>query len=185
MVTHLSTKTIESRAFPGVRFVIKRMTKRRADALDDAQAPFRERLGPLYEEFGPLDNERLELKEAFPADKLKRWAELLGQIAKIDQNEMAPVAARFCLVRIEDLEITYPGADGGDVTAPATLELIRENGPDKLYQEILHEIKRECGLLPKEAENLDSPSTSAAAVDGKPDSADPAATPETITPSAA
>ena len=185
MPTHVSTKSIASKAFPGVRFVIKRMTKRRADALDDAQTPFRERLRPLYEEFTPLDKERLELKGALPAERLQRWAELLGQIAKIDQNEMAPVAARLCLVRVEDLEITYPGPDGSDVTAPATLDLIQEHGPDDLYQEILHEIKRECGLLPEEVENLDSPSTSAAAVDGKPESAEPAGTPETITPSAA
>ena len=97
---------------------------------------------------------------------------------------MAPVAARFCLVRIEDLEITYPGADGGDVTESATLELIQEHGPDALYQEILHEIKRECGLLPEEAENLPSPSTSAAAVVGKPENAEPAGTPPTILVSA-
>src|SRR4051794_21403396 len=106
MPTHVSTKTFESEVFPSVRFVLKRMTKRRADALDEAQTPFRERLRPLYEEFTPLDKERVELKEALPVEKLKRWAELLGQIAKIDQNEMAPVAARLCLVRIEDLEIT-------------------------------------------------------------------------------
>jgi hypothetical protein len=184
MTTHISTKTIESKSFPGVRFVIKRMTKRRADALDDAQAPFRERLRPLYEEFTPLDKERVELKGAFPADKAQRWSELLREIGKIDSNEMTPVAARFCLVRIEDLEITYPGADGADVTEPATLDLVMANGPDALYQEIVHEIKRECGLLPEEVENLNLPSTSAAAVDGKPESADPVEKPETITVSA-
>jgi hypothetical protein len=184
MTVHVSTRTLESKSLPGVRFVIRRMTKRRADALDEAQAPFRERLRPLYEEFTPLDKERVEAKDAFPADKLKRWSELLGEIARIDQNEMAPVAARFCLVRIEDLEITYPGADGGDVTESATLELIQEHGPDALYQEILHEIKRECGLLPEEAENLPSPSTSAAAVVGKPENAEPAGTPPTILVSA-
>ncbi len=183
MITHVSTKTIESAAFPGVRFVIRLMTKRRADALNEAQVPFRERLRPLYQEFTPLDTERVELKEAFPPEKLKQWSALLDQIAKIDQDEMAPVVGRLCLVRIEDLEITYPGADGCDVTAPAAFDLVREHGPDELYKEILHEIKRECGLLPEEAENLNLPSTSAAAVDGKHESADPAASPETITPS--
>ena len=185
MATHVSIKTIESKSFSGVRFVIKRMTKRRSDALDEAQAPFRERLKPLYEEFTPLDKERVEMKEAFPADKLQRWSELLAQIARIDSGEMAPVAARFCLVRIEDLEITYPVTDGADVTEPATLDLIMANGPDALYQEIVHEIKRECGLLPEEVENLNWPSTSAAAVDGKPESADPAGRPDTITASPA
>jgi hypothetical protein len=185
MTTHVSTRTIESKALPGVRFAIRRMTKRRADALDQQQAAFREKLRPLYEEFTPLDTERVEAKEAFPPDKLKRWAELLGQISKIDQDEMAPVAARFCLVRIEDLEITYPDPEGNDRTEPATLDLLMEHGPDDLYREILHEIKRECGLLPEEAANLKSPSTSAVAVDGSPDSAAPAGTPAATIPLAA
>jgi len=184
-MTHISTRTVESQALPGVRFVLRRMTKRRADQLDERQAIFREKLRPLYEEFTPLDRERAEAKEDFPRDKLSRWSELLAQIARIDQNEMAPVAARTCLVRIEDLEITYPDADGNDRTEPATLDLVLEHGPDELYREILHEIKRECGLLPEEAENLPYPSTSAAAVDGSPGSAALAARPETITPAAA
>ncbi len=191
MISHNSTKTIESKVLPGVRFVIRKMTKRRADALGELQATFRERLRALYEEYMPLDKERTEAKENFPAEKLKRWAELLGQVTKIEQNEMSPVAMRFCLVRIEDLEITYPGTDGGDVTGPATLDLIMEHGAgpegneDGLYQEILHEIHRECGLLPEEAENLDSPSTSAAAVDGKPVNAESAEAQATTIPSAA
>jgi hypothetical protein len=184
-MTHVSTKTIESQSLPGVRFVIRKMTKRRADALAEKQVGFREKLRPLYEEFTPLDTERVDAKDAFPADKLKRWADLLGQISRIDQNEMAPVAARFCLVRIEDLEITFPDAEGDDCTAPASLDLVMEHGPDELYREILHEIKRECGLLPEEAEDLKSPSTLAAAVDGSPDSAAPAGTPAAITPLAA
>lgn len=182
---HNSTRTVDSKAFPGVRFVIRRMTKRRADQLDEKQAAFREKLRPLYEEFSPLDTERVEAKENFPAEKLKRWAEIFGQISKIDSQEMSPIAARFCLVRIESLEITFPGEDGSDKTAPATLDLVMEHGPDEVYQEILHEIKRECGLLPEEAENLNSPSTSAAAVDGIPGNADHAEKQETITPSAA
>jgi hypothetical protein len=216
-MTHVSTKTIGSKAFSGVRFVIRKMNKRRADALEELQAGSREKLKPIYEEFTPIDTERSDAVEAanavvkperdrliaagatkieaavsvplgkigFPDDKLKRWVELLGQISKIEENELAPVAARFCLVRIEDLEITYPDAEGNDQTSPATLDLMLANGPDELYREILTAIKRECGLLPDEVDNLNSPSTSAVAVDGKPESAASVETPETITPLAA
>jgi hypothetical protein len=204
MVHHISSKTIESKSFPGVRFVLKKMTKRRAETLEDQLSHFRERLRPLYEEFTPLDTERRDAisaaialvqperdqaisngsteeeaalkvpvgKVEFPEDKLKRWVELWAQINKINDNEMEPVSARFCLLRIEDLDITYPGPDGQDATSPATLDLIMEHGPDELYQEIMLAVKRECGLLPEEAENLGSASTSAAAVDTKPVSAD-------------
>src|SRR5581483_2279429 len=105
-MNHVSTRTIESKECPGVRFVIRKMTKRRKDALDELQAPFHEKLKPLYEEYIPLNKEREEAKENFSVEKLKRWSELLGQIAKIDANELTPIVARYCLVRIENLEIT-------------------------------------------------------------------------------
>ena len=124
----------------------------------------------------------MEAKENFPAEKLKRWGELLTQINKIDADEMAPVAVRFVLVRIEDLKIEFTSTNGALLTDNATLDLIMEHGPDELYQEILHEVKRECGLLPEERENLSLPCTSAAAEGGEPESAESAETPATITP---
>lgn len=215
-MNHVSVKTIESQKYPGVRFVLKRMNRRRVDALDELQAPIRERLKPLYEEYGPLDKEFTTAKDAalalvkprrdklidggmnpkyaaaqvpigkidFAEEKFMRRIELRAQIDKIDVNELAPSAVRYCLVRIEGLDITYPDAEGIDVIAPASLDLIMQHGPDELYAEILHEVIRECGLLPDEVENLESPSTSAAAVDGSSANAGLVETPETITASA-
>lgn len=194
MISHISTRTIESKAVPGVRFVIRKMTKRRADALNELQSTSRDQLRVIYEEFTPLDKERASAGDSFPAEKLKRWEELLKQITRIDENEMSPVAMRFCLVRIENLDITYPspppqapedGPGGVDITEAATLELVTAHGPDELYYEMLHAIKRECGLLPEEAENLSSPSTSAAAVDGNPVNAENVEKQETTILSAA
>ncbi len=206
-----SVKVIESKACEGVKFVIKRMVKRRMFALDEALAPGREKIRALNEEFQPLDKERKLLLEAadalvkperdklvaagatpeeaerqvprgkidFPDDKLQRWVELLNRIRAIDSQELGPAMMRFCLVRIENLEITYPDSNGQEVTCAATLDLLIEHGPDELYDEIFAAISSECGLLPAEVENLSSPSTSAAAVDGKPASAESAAKPET------
>jgi hypothetical protein len=180
-MNYTSTIPIESKSSPGVRFTIRKMTKGRRDILEDQQAPFREKLRPLYEELGPLDKERAEATEAkqdFPADKLRRWSELLAQIGRIDHREMEPQAVRFVLVSIEGLDI-----DG----EPAKLDAIMERGPDELYDEILAAVKRELGLLPAEASNLPLPSTSAAVVDGSPTpgSAAPAEKQDTTTSAAA
>lgn len=186
---YVSTKTIESKAVPGVSFVIKKMTARRRDALRDLQEPFMERMRPIREQRQPLHDEyvaaidqakaavkperdklvaegltRAEAEEKvplgkidFPNDRFQEWAKLTEEIRRIDTSEMTPAAVRYCLQSITGLTV-----DG----EPATLDLILENGPDELYNEIAHEVARELGVLPEEAENLSSPSTSAAAVDG-------------------
>lgn len=193
-MNHVSTRTIESKASPGARFVIKRMTKRRTDALNELQAPILEKLSPLQAEYGPLDAEfgkssmeahalvrpareklvesGMTAKEAaaqvplgsvdFAPEKFQRWTELKAQINRIDEYELTPATVRFCLVRIEELEVTYPDAEGNDVTAAATLDLVMQHGPDELYGEIVLAIQRECGLLPEEVQELKSPSTSVA-----------------------
>jgi len=205
-MNHISTKTIESKVCQGASFTIKKMTVRRKQALDDKQAPFGERLRPLREELAPLNREYSQAWEAakaaikperdklaaegitkeeaekrapvgkvdFPDERFQRWSELTEKIRRIDRDEMTPAAVRFCLVKIEGLEI-----DG----IPATLESLLENGPDEFYDELAQAVARELGLLPEEATNLGSLSTSAAAVDGNPtaSSAAPVETPATIT----
>jgi len=174
---------------PGVVFVLRRMNERRREALEDQQAGAQAQLRPLFEEFTPLNRDYLEaMRKAraegaaerraaiaagasetealerfpmgsvdFPDDKLRRWAELSAAIRRIEKRELEPAAMRVVVVSIEGLEI-----DG----QPAGIEELLEDGPDQLRGEIAREVKRELGLLAEEAENLSSPSTSAAAVDG-------------------
>jgi hypothetical protein len=200
-MNYISTKTIESKVEPGVRFVLRRMNERRRQRLNEQQAPAAEKLRPLFDEYLPLNREygeairksrevrvaerkaaidggatTREALTAFPPgpvefadEKLKRWAELQGEIRKIEAAEQEVTALRYVVSRIEDLEI-----DG----AAAGLDELLEDGPDGLREEILREVKRELGLLPEEVENLSSPSTSPAAVDGAKTTgaAEPAAT---------
>lgn len=182
-MNYLSTKTIQSQAeeCSGVSFTIKRISVHRSHAVEDIKEPFNAKLRPLREEFQPLHEARkqaLESKSELPAEKLSRWAELLNQMTRIDREEMTPAVLRYCLVKIEGLDI-----DG----QPATLDLIRENGPDALYNEIATAVARELGLLPEEVDELKLPSTSAAVVDGNPTtiSAAPAGKQETTSPAAA
>ena len=222
-MTSNTLHTIESQALPGVRFVLRRMSRRRVEALNEILAPHQNKVRELFQEFAPLDKERREAIEAseqrtreereklqkeglseaaarekFPAapvemadEKVTRWSELCAAIDREENREVAPAMVRFVLVRIEHLEITYPSAEGDDITAPATLDLIIEHGagpdgkPDALFDEIFRAVQKECGLLKDESENLNSPSTSAAQVDGKQGNAEPVEKPEMTLVSAA
>jgi hypothetical protein len=205
-----SSKTVASKKLPGVVFVLKRMNGRRRDEVEDLQAAAAAKLKPLFAEFAPLDREYREAvkksravgaaerkaaiaagateREAlvehphgpveFADEKFAKWAELKAAIARIERRELEPVALRYVVEQIEGLTI-----DG----QPADVELLAEKGPDDLRGELVLEVQREMGLLPAEAENLSSPSTSAGVVDGgaTTGSVGAAGTPATITGAAA
>lgn len=181
--------TVESKVCAGVSFTYRKMTVRRRDALEEMQAPVRARMKKIQDEMAPLskryreavdqakatvkpERERLmaegksreeaEQLVALPAlgmpdEDLRNLLELSAAITKIDRKELTPAAVEFALVSIAGLEID---------DAAATLEMLLECGPDELYREIAEAVAHELGLLPEERENLQSPSTSGAAVDG-------------------
>lgn len=213
---HSSIKRFDSAKCPGVKFVLRKMTRRRVDDLDSLLSEPRARLRGIFAEFNLLDKERTEavktaeaeaaperqrlisegatkaeaeksvpLKLDFPDEKFAKWAELYNQIQRIERQEIKPAVAQFCLARIEGLEVEYVKEDGTDATAPATVELISRYGPDELYDEIVAASEKECGLSQEESENLNSPSTSAALVDGKQGNAEPVEKPEMTLVSAA
>ena len=178
---------VESKACAGVVFTILAMGWKRRAALRKLQASTRARITGLRDEMAPLskaydaavraakgavqparDQLLAEGKTAGEAEAaiplgavefgaLQTLMDLSAQVEEIDREELTPQAVRFCLVGIDGLAI-----DG----EPATFELLLERGPDELYHEIAHAVASELGLLPEEAENLGSPSTSAGVVDG-------------------
>lgn len=180
---HSGYFTVESKCCAGVRFTLKKMTVRRRGRLEDLQAPIEARMKPLREELRPLAKEYRDAVESVRASGgfvgsvdtagLPRALELKRQIARIDQDELTPAAVGFVLEAIDGLDIE---------DEPATLELLLEHGPDELYAEIAAAVARELGLLVEERENLQSPSTSAGAVDGMtaPGSAGHVERPDTI-----
>jgi hypothetical protein len=189
-MNYVSTKTINSRTAPGVRIVLRRMNDRRKEQLQELQEEPLAKLRTLMEEYAPLNREWLDAArlaravhaterqeavasgvaekdayERFPVgrvemenDRVLRWGRLQDEIRKVEKRELEPIALRYVLLRIECLEI-----DG--VTAGLDEQI--ESGDQALTDEIVLEVKRELGLLPQEAANLSSPSTSPAAVDGK------------------
>src|SRR6185312_3304753 len=119
----------------------------------------------------------------FDSAELAKLLELSRAVMAIDEHELTPKAVEFALVAIEGLTIVE--ADG--VGRVATLELVRENGPEELYAEMAAAVRRELGLDEEERENLSSRSTSDAPEDGsaKHGSADGAGKLVTITSGAA
>jgi hypothetical protein len=187
---------IESKKCAGVAFTLRKMMWKRRQALRDKQREAREKLRQVQEQRAPLSKEYVTATKAaealvklerekliaagataeaaakqvplgaidFDESKLDKLMELAGEATRIDQEELTPVAVAFVLVGIEGL--TYTDPDLGDTPVPATLDLLIQRGPDELYYEIAHAVAGELGLLPNEVSNLESPSTSAAAVDG-------------------
>jgi hypothetical protein len=205
-----STISIPSKVYEGVTFTILRMQWARRRELRRIQAPARERMQSLQKEMAPLSKAYSEAMAAakaavkperdrriaegatpeeataavplgtvaFDGTQLDRLMELSAAIDDIDRAELTREAVKFVLVGIEGLAI-----DG----EPATVDLLQERGPDKLYAEIAEAVARELGLLPEEQENLGSPSTSAGVVDGSatPGTAEHAGKLVTITSAAA
>ena len=125
-----SVVVIESKAFPGVRFTIRRMSfGRRLDLTRQVK----ELLGRL--EFAAA-GEQGPTQEA-------ETALLAGEI---DRHY-----GRWGLAAVEGLEI-----DG----QAATPETLLESGPEGLVHEVLEAVRREAGLSEEESKNSESHSTS-------------------------
>ena len=132
--------------FEGVKFCLKKMTEGRRIklrlALAAAQA---ELMDVLTEASNAKDNE-------------VKLAGLLNQVESIRGNTIDPLYVRWGVKSIEGLQI-----DGQD----ATVDLLIEEGPPELYQEILSRVKKEAGLSDEEKGESVPPTTSNAATDGR------------------
>lgn len=176
-----STIRVESKAMPGVAFVIRKINKRRRDDIEEIIRPIVEGM-PDRAEYVALSTERGE--DPLPdAEKEARWWQLVLRASRLYTRDAQPAILRCCLVRIEGLEIE----DAAGASHPATLDDLADccEEADALYAEIAAAVERERGLTPDEAKNSGSLSTSAAPEGGNRDSAAPAETPVTTIASAA
>lgn len=177
-----STIRVESKAIPGVAFVIRKINKRRRDDIEEIIRPIVEAM-PDRAEYVALSTERGETGPLPDAEKEARWGYLVLEAYRLYQRAAQPAILRCCLVRIDGLEIE----DAAGAAHPATLDDLADccDEADAVYAEIVAAVERERGLTADEAKNSDSLSTSAAPEGGKRDSAAPAETLETTTASAA
>lgn len=212
-MNYVSTKTVESKTHEGVRFVLRRMTERRRQALHEMQADAAGRMKPLMVEFLPLDREYGEaLKASREAGAAARKTAVEGGATEeeaLDQIPNPPLdfadekfrrwAELRAAIRKIEREEMEPAAirfvvrvvEGYELDGAAVSDgagLVETDGvADELLLEVSVAVQRELGLLPAEIENLSSRSTSAAAAGGAGTSgaADPAGTTATTTAGAA
>lgn len=128
---------------------------------EDEEAP-----APELQLIIPLDDSPAPVKakgdRKFTADQLAiidQIADINREIEVITASDVDPIYLRHGLTSITGLELE--GIDKVDWKA------LYEHGPEDLCQEIIRNIKTMAGLLPEVKENLESPSTSGAAVDGQ------------------
>ncbi len=161
------TKTVPLKTFPGAVITIAVWMEehraahqlKAAEAMDrhrDLQAQNEELIEPLEESLGKPGSE-IKISELNPSqraalDKLRRRVQLVE--AEIDHAYV---------------EVGLRGLDGVTILGRKAneLDVTARRVPPAMYQEILKAVRREAGLEPLEVENLESPSTSGAQVDGK------------------
>jgi hypothetical protein len=163
-----STITHESHTCPGVSFTVRRFTgglrrelRRKLEPVHAKQRAIAQRRVDWADaitaahgvEAGALMTDMLTPAEAREFDAFIREDDLVQRL------EADPIAFDAGFVAVTGLTI--------DGLVPANSIAVRESGPPELADEILAAINREIGLTAAQIENLESPTTSAAAADGQ------------------
>lgn len=162
-----STITAASKVLDGVTFTFAKLT-------EGVRTAIRLKLADALARSRDIEAEREEFFAALEQSKGKPFDEItMGELTAreratlqtfndrielVNDSEVNPAYFDACFVSVEGIEINGKNPDA------ATL---RKSGPRELYREILAAIMTEAGLTPEQRENLKSPSTSGAVVDGK------------------
>jgi hypothetical protein len=167
MVAYSSTLSVSSKLYPGVTFTVRRIT-------EEIRNRFRLELAePLYD----LREKRMELsliklpegKDTVVDPEIEfKVSGLIDKIRIINATRINSVYARAGFVKLEGMSI-----DGDE---SPSLDVIMSKGPEDLFNEIVSKIVSLARLDEEAAENLESPTTSAAEAGGlmKDSSAEPA-----------
>jgi hypothetical protein len=152
-----STLTVESLAFPGVSFVLRKMTEKRrtdfrlrtADTVDKIQSINKE-AAMLAERFAHAPDE-LDTATKFHIEKLN------NDITALIQAELNPEYVRWGLAYIKDLELE----DGSDaIREIKTADQLIDDGPPELFEEICASIITASNMSEEELKNFKLPSIS-------------------------
>lgn len=151
--TFSTRETVKSAICEGVTLTIRKMTGgSRIElqlALADSNAAMREVTKAQIEALAVTDE----------AVRRKKLLDIAEQSGKIIMEQQFPALVRFGLVAVDGLTV-----DGEDVH---NVENFIKLAPEELYLEAVKAIKEEAGMNTEVAENLESPTTSGAQVDGQ------------------
>ncbi len=144
--------TTESKALPGVKITVRRLTQiqramRDLDCMEQQVriAEIQAELDELVKPFRKTDDAD---EQELPRDVVAKGTRLLNERNALEAAYVKPSTIRAGLIRIE-----------GEGVARNADELI-ENGPDALIDEVYTEISRASGLTVDERKNSSSPSDS-------------------------
>jgi hypothetical protein len=159
-VNYEPTVSHESTTCPGVTFTVRRFSVGMRVAL-------RKRLDPIFAQSRAIARER--------GDWVEEVAERLGvepdklTVDKLPREDQALfeefVATEVDLAHFDAGFVAIAGLTIGGETPDSTR--LRDEGPPDLVAEILGKIREGFGLTTEQKENLESPTTSAAPVDGQ------------------
>jgi hypothetical protein len=141
----------ESTAFPGVAFVLKKMTEGRRIKFRMAIAGEAARLREIL-----VDQSRLRDDESPDPVAV---AKLASDLAELTDDRINPAWVRWGLAKVEGLEIDGEPCKSAD-------QLI-EDGPPELYLEILAAIQAAAGMSESQLGESESHSTSGGPVEGE------------------
>jgi len=151
----LNSLRVESKRYPGVCFILRLITVKSRMELDLALAEVN---GEYRDTWHRLETLRERSKAEEGPDLLREIMAVSEQIARIDLHKRNPAVVRWGLLSIEDLAVECVPIDSA--------QTLIDSGPEGLFYEILEAINDHAGLTPKAVENLESPTTSGAAVGG-------------------
>jgi hypothetical protein len=151
-----SKTTIESKAIPGVTFVVRTLNKIQRAKRDLPVMATRQHLAGLIREYSPINE--IPAEERTP-EQAARLGLIEAEYEWLLDQEIYPAVIHAGLVSVDGIEV-----DG----KPATADLLIESAGadyDELIEEIYAACNRAAGLTPAETKNSQSATTSTAPVE--------------------
>lgn len=154
-----STKTIESKLYPGVVLKYRVMTEGVRNRINLDMASVLAEVRTARAEMSMLNLPKKDDGVTIDEDKTTALDEanvltLVDKVERLNRAFVDPAYFRHSFVSVEGVVV--------DGVTPATADAFRDLAPERLFQEFCSAIRAEVELTPSEAQSLESPTTSVA-----------------------
>lgn len=164
MFTYSSTLSVDSHAFPGVRFTLHKMSEARRAAFTLQTAEVQSRLRALNRQAAKLIQQVKENAELAP-ELDGQIEDLYAQTTALVSGELNPAYVRWGLKYITGLEL-HDDDQPDIVLEIKTADQLIADGPPELFAEICGAIIAAANMTEAELKNFKLPSTSGGQTDG-------------------